>query len=159
MASLISCAVLEPFSTTAAYMVAIYQEKAVLKSSDSKAEDSRDGAPQHSRSDVVRSAAINNGFGASLEDLVCLWDTETFRPWSNHAGTFNRQQPFRRGAPSRLLVTSSSYRHLIMTLSHDMSYVFCLPVTHITLRSDQRAVSLCRRFVQIWKFFPGGVYK
>ena len=85
MASLISCAVLEPFSTTAAYMVAIYQEKAVLKSSDSKAEDSRDGAPQHSRSDVVRSGAFSNGFDGSLEDLVCFSSMESFRRWSNHA--------------------------------------------------------------------------
>ena len=67
-----------------------------------KAEDSRDGAPQYSQSEVVCSGAISNGFGASLEDRVCFSSTEALRLWSNHAGSFDRQQSFQKGAPSRL---------------------------------------------------------
>ena len=64
--------------------------------------DSRDGSPQHSESDVERSGATSNAPIASIEDLVCFWSTETFRSWSNYAGSFNQQLSFHRGVPSRL---------------------------------------------------------
>lgn len=35
------------------------------------------GYDNNLESHFVRSAAISNGFGASLEDLMCLWSTES----------------------------------------------------------------------------------
>lgn len=40
------------------------------------------------KSGVVRSGAIINGPSTSGQDLVCVWSTETFRPWDNYAGSF-----------------------------------------------------------------------
>lgn len=62
-------------------------------------------APQHFRSDVVRSGAISDGLGAWIEDLVCLRCTETSRRWSSYAESFDRQLLTQRGGASRLLVT------------------------------------------------------
>ena len=49
---------------------------------------SRRGPPQHSPNEVVRSEAIRNGPGASVEDQACLWSTKTFRSWSSYTGFF-----------------------------------------------------------------------
>lgn len=70
---------------------------------------------KHSESDVERSGTTSNG-SIVLEDLVCFWSTETFRPWSNYGGSFAQQLSSHRGVPSRLATAlhhSGGPRHVL----------------------------------------------
>lgn len=61
-----------------------------------KVGDSRHGPPQHTLSEVMRLGAIRNAPAASIEDLVCIWSTKTFRTWSSGTISFKRQLPLLR---------------------------------------------------------------
>lgn len=90
------------------------------------------------------SGAISDGSGASLEgESASPARSRSSRLWSNRAGPFDRQQSFRRGAPSRL-IAALIYRDFFFSMAKRTCICVHQPLWHgnpPSRRSAKRSAS------------------